>query len=69
DGITLKDKPGNASVSIQTEKNAGTITVKDNDGKDTIKINRERGSNTGLRDISPNEKDGRLSVNKNYVNS
>ncbi|WP_081265308.1 adhesin, partial [Streptobacillus moniliformis] len=69
DGITLKDKSGNESVSIKTENNAGTITVKDKDGKDTIKINGEKGSITGLKDISPNEKDGSIAVNKNYVDS
>uniref|UniRef100_UPI0009BD5A7A adhesin n=1 Tax=Streptobacillus moniliformis TaxID=34105 RepID=UPI0009BD5A7A len=69
DGITLKDKSGNESVSIKTENNAGTITVKDKDGKDTIKINGEKGSITGLKDISPNETDGSIAVNKNYVDS
>ncbi|WP_081256614.1 adhesin, partial [Streptobacillus moniliformis] len=69
EGITLKGKDGNESVSIKTENNAGTITVKDKDGKDTIKINGEKGSITGLKDISPNEKDGSIAVNKNYVDS
>ncbi|WP_155731471.1 adhesin, partial [Streptobacillus moniliformis] len=69
EGITLKGKDGNESVSIKTENNAGTITVKDKDEKDTIKINGEKGSITGLKDISPNEKDGSIAVNKNYVDS
>ncbi|WP_081257929.1 adhesin, partial [Streptobacillus moniliformis] len=69
EGITLKGKDGNESVSIKTENNAGTITVKGKDNNNSIKIDGGKASITGLADISPNETDGSIAVNKNYVDS
>ncbi|WP_081256319.1 adhesin, partial [Streptobacillus moniliformis] len=69
DGITLKDKSGNESVSIKTENNAGTITVKGKDNNNSIKIDGGKASITGLADIKPDETDGSIAVNKNYVDN
>ncbi|WP_081256458.1 YadA-like family protein, partial [Streptobacillus moniliformis] len=69
EGITLKGKDGNESVSIKTENNAGTITVKGKDNNNSIKIDGGKASITGLADIKPDETDGSIAVNKNYVDS
>ncbi|WP_064580680.1 YadA-like family protein [Streptobacillus moniliformis] len=71
DGITLKSKDGKDSVSIKpsNDTDGGIIEVKSKDGNSSIKIDGEKGSITGLKDISPNETDGTIAVNKNYVDN
>ncbi|WP_196759723.1 hypothetical protein, partial [Streptobacillus moniliformis] len=39
------------------------------DGNSSVKIDGEKGTITGLKDIDPNETDGSIAVNKNYVDS
>ncbi|WP_081258744.1 adhesin, partial [Streptobacillus moniliformis] len=68
-GITVKNKEGKDSVTIKSGDNGGTIEVKSKDGNSSVKIDGEKGTITGLKDIDPNETDGSIAVNKNYVDS
>ncbi|WP_064592003.1 hypothetical protein [Streptobacillus moniliformis] len=71
DGITLKSKDGKDSVSIKpsNDTDGGIIEVKSKDGNSSIKIDGEKGSITVLKDIKPDETDGSIAVNKNYVDN
>ncbi|WP_155731504.1 adhesin, partial [Streptobacillus moniliformis] len=68
-GITVKNKEGKDSVTIKSGDNGGTIEVKSKDGNSSVKIDGEKKSITGLADIKPDETDGSIAVNKNYVDN
>ncbi|MDC4459514.1 hypothetical protein NQ652_17720, partial [Acinetobacter baumannii] len=70
-GVTVKGKDGKESVTIKAGNgtDGGIIKLSDKDGKETIKIDGGKSSITGLKDISPDETDGSIAVNKNYVDN
>ncbi|WP_155732642.1 adhesin, partial [Streptobacillus moniliformis] len=68
-GITVKGKDDKTSVEIKSSDNGGIIKLSDKSGNEKIKIDGGKASITGLADIDPNETDGSIAVNKNYVDS
>ncbi|WP_081256512.1 adhesin, partial [Streptobacillus moniliformis] len=68
-GITVKGKDDKTSVEIKSSDNGGIIKLSDKSGNEKIKIDGGKASITGLADIDPNETDGSIAVNKNYVDN
>ncbi|QXW65420.1 OmpA family protein [Streptobacillus moniliformis] len=68
-GITVKGKDDKTGVEIKSSDNGGIIKLSDKSGNEKIKIDGGKASITGLADIDPNETDGSIAVNKNYVDN